>query len=202
MSRRGLGWLLIVYGLLGLALVVGGAIVGMEAAARVERTAALAGSTLGAAARTTRAAADSFVSVDASLAQAQESASGAAELATEASATLRALSLAMTISLFGTQPLEPLAGQFATSADQAEELGTRLGDVATSMSDTRTDVSAIGVELEVLGDEIEALQAESGVSGDPPPLRLFMAILVTWLAIPAVGGLLFGLALIRLARSA
>lgn len=197
MTRRRIGWLLIVYGILGVALLVAGAVTGIDAAARIERTATVAGGTLDAAARATRAAADSFTSVDGSLADAQTSADGAADLARDASATLDALSVAMSITIFGSQPLAPLAGEFATSADQAEQLAATLESVSGSMSDTRTDVAQIGVELDLLADQLESLTAETGMTAEPPPLRLFIGLLLAWLAVPAVGAIVYGVSLVR-----
>lgn len=201
MSRRGLAWLLVIYGVLGMALVVGGAVIGLDLAGRIERTAAVASGTLSAAASATRAAADSFASVDASLSDAQASADGGAALARDASGTLDALALAMNVSILGSRPLQPLAGEFATSADQAEQLAATLDSVSGSMSDTRIDVAAIGVELDILGDQLEELQGSSGVADDAPPLRLFVGLLLAWLAIPAVGAFLFGLVLMRPVRT-
>lgn len=193
-------WALILYGVFGLLLVTGGALMGLGMADRIERLATAADDTLAAAARSTRAAADSFTSVDGSLSEAQVSADGAAALAREASGTLDALALAMELSLFGAQPLLPLAGEFSTSSDQASELADALGSVSTSLSDTRTDVAIIGVELGTLSDEIEELQGTAEPADASPPLRLFVALLLAWLAIPAIGSLIYGLALLRAAR--
>ena len=202
MSRRTAGWALIVYGLLGLALIVGGAVIGLDAAGRVERLAGAAGGTLEAAARSTRAAADSFVSVDGSLSEAERSADGAAALAREASATLDGLAVAMQLSVFGAQPLQPLAEDFSTSADQAVELADMLDSVVSSLSDTRTDVAVIGTELSALSRELDGLQETSAEGGVPrPPLRLFVGLLLAWLAMPAVGALLYGFTLLRTPRT-
>ena len=103
MRRRTIGWALIAYGVIGVVLLVAGAITGMDAAARIERTALVAGGTLSAAARATRAAADSFTSIDGSLAEAQSSADTAAALSRDASATLDSLAAAMGITIFGSQ---------------------------------------------------------------------------------------------------
>ena len=137
-----LGWSLVLYGLLGLGIVLGGAVVGLDVAARVERLASAAGGTLDAAARSTEAASDAFTNVDASLAESQVSAEGAADLALEASGTLDSLSRAMELSVFGAQPLLPLASEFADSADQAALLAETLDSVAASLDETRGDVSA------------------------------------------------------------
>ena len=198
---RPVAWGLIAYGVLGLLLVIGGAVIGLDVSGRIERLASSADGTLTAAARSTRAAADSFASIDGSLSEAQASADGAAILAREAGATLDSLAVAMQLSFFGAQPLLPLAPEFTASADQAEQLGGRLHAVGSSLGDTRTDVAIIGVELESLSSEIESLQDAGGEDGGSPPLRLFVALLLAGIAIPAVATLLFGMALLRPTRA-
>lgn len=200
MTGRPLAWALIVYGLLGIALLVSGALYGLEMAGRVERLATAADGTLAAAARSIRAAADSFASVDDSLSESEASAAGAAVLAREASGTLDSLSFAMRISVLGSQPLLPLADEFATSADQAAELAEMLDAVGASLGGTRTDVAIIGVELDTLSRELEALRGSSETDAGSPSLRLFVALLLGWLAIPAIAALLIGLVLLRPVR--
>ena len=197
MRRRTAGWALIAYGIAGILLLVAGAISGMDAAARIERTAAVAGGTLAAAARATKAAAESFTSIDSSLADAQASADTAAELSRDASTTLDSLSAAMGISIFGSQPLAPLAVEFSTSADQADQLAATLESVSGSMSETRTNVAAIGVELDGLSDQLETLEGSTAAGESTPPLRLFIGLLLVWLAIPAIGALVYGFVLLR-----
>jgi hypothetical protein len=199
MPRAWWAWGLIAYGILGLVLAVAGATLGMDAGGRLEVLAASSDATLGAAARATRAAGDAFASVDASLEDAEASAGQAATLAAEASATLDSLSSAMALSIFGTQPLRPLADDFATSADQAEELAATLDEVGGSLSDTRADAAVIGVELEGLGDELEALR--EATPNEPIPVRALVGLLVAWLALPAVGALVAGVTLLRAVRA-
>ena len=198
-ARRRLGWALLLYGVLGLVLVLAGAVAGMDAAERVERLAAAAGGTLSAAARSTEAAADAFTNVDASLAESQASADAAADLARDASATLESLARAMQLSVFGAQPLLPLAGEFADSATQAAALAETLDNVAGSLDDTRADVSGIGTQLEQLAVELAVLEESTGTASDPPPIRTFVVLLVSWLLVPAVGGVIGGVALLRMA---
>jgi type IV secretory pathway TrbL component len=200
MRRRTIGWVLIAYGVIGVVLLVAGAITGMGAAARIERTAVVAGGTLSAAARATRAAADSFTSIDGSLAEAQSSADMAADLSRDASATLDSLAAAMGIMIFGSQPLAPLAVEFSTSADQADQLAETLDSVSGSMSETRTDVAAIGVELDSLSDQLESLEITTDPTGGTPPLRLFIGLLLAWLAAPAIGAIVVGAVLLRTPR--
>jgi hypothetical protein len=194
--RRGLAWGLIVYGVLGIALVASGASIGLGLAERIEELATAAEGTLSAAAESTRAAADSFTSVDGSLEQANASATQAAALSREASATLGSLANAMSISILGAQPLLPLADDFNTSADQAEALAGTLDGVATSLGDTQTDVAVIGGELEELSRQIETLQS-AATPGEAPQLRLFVVLLLAWITVPAVGALILGLSLLR-----
>ena len=196
-GRRVLGSLLIAYGIVGIALVVLTAWVGLDVAARVERLATDADATLAAAARSTDAAAESFTNIDASLADAQTSSVTAAGLARDASTTLDSLATDMGLSVFGAQPLLPLAAEFTTSAEQATELAETLDLVAGSLGDTRTDVSRIGPELANLSLEL------SGLAGNPetssaPPLRLTVALLLAWLLVPAVGSLIGGILMLRM----
>ena len=197
MRRRLLAWVLILYGVLGLVLVIGGAAIGLDVAARVERLATTADGTLAAAARSTDAAAEAFTNVDASLSESQASADAAAELARDASGTMASLAQAMELSVFGAQPLLPLAAEFDASAEQASALAETLDRVAASLSDTRTDVTGIGTELAGLSAELGALRDANDTSGTAPPVRLLVLLLLAWLLVPAAGGLLIGLALLR-----
>lgn len=196
MGRRVLAWVLVLYGIAGLALTVTGAAIGLDAATRLERLASDADGTLVAAAEATRAAAESFTNVDASLADAQESASAASSLALDASGTLRSLALAMQLNILGTRPLQPLAAEFETSAEQADALAETLGSVGGSLGDTRTDLILVGAELDTLGDRIERLRGTDETSA-APSLRLFVILLVIWLVLPAVASLVTGLAMLR-----
>jgi hypothetical protein len=197
-GRRALAWGLILYGFAGLTLLIAGAAIGLETASRVERLAADADGTMAAATRATEAAADSFADVDASLGEAQASATAAAALSRDAAGTLRSLAVAMELSVFGSQPLLPMAAEFVTSAEQAEALAETLTSMGGSLGETRTDAVRVGTELEVLASQLESLRGSSGTTeGSPPPLRLFIGLLLAWLAIPAIGTLIAGLALLR-----
>ena len=197
MRRRLLGWGLVLYGLAGVVLVIGGGLVGLEVAGWVERLAAAADGTLAAATASVEAASDAFANVDASLAESQASAEAGAQLSREASGTLRSLSTAMELSIFGAQPLRPLAADFETSADQASALADTLERVGSSMDDTRSDVSGIGTELDNLGVELAVLRDSTGAGGDASSIRPLVMLLLAWLLIPALGGIIGGMALLR-----
>lgn len=197
-----LAWSMIVYGILGLALVISGAVIGLEVATRIERLSATADGTLVAAVRSTDAAADAFTNVDASLSESEASAGAAAALARDASGSLTALARAMELSVFGTQPLLPLAAEFDASAEQASALGEALDRVGAALGDTRGDVTNIATELDGLSAELATLRDvdDAPASGTLPPLRLFVVLLLLWLLVPTVGALVGGLALLRTSR--
>jgi hypothetical protein len=199
-SRHAIGWLLIAYALVGIVIVVVGALIGLDLAGRVERLASNANETLTAAARATETAADSFADVDTSLAEARTSSDAAAALARDASGTLNALAIAMELSVLGAQPLQPLAAEFETSADQAAELANTLDSVGASLGDTRTNVARIGPQLSNLSDRLTSLGAPpdgSSTAVGSPPLRLLVVVVLAWVVMQSVGSLFAGLALVR-----
>ena len=200
MGRSTLAWGLIAYGVAGLLLSVAGVTFGLDVAGRLEQLAAASDQTLEAAARSTAAAAASFDSIDASLVSAEDSVAQAAMLAADAGATLDALSAAMSLSVFGTQPLRPLADEFTDAANQSAELATTLTTTAASVTDVRTDATAIATELDGLADQLEALRAS--VPPDPVPIRGLVALLIAYLTLPAVAALVAGLLTLRAQRAA
>jgi len=200
MGRSTLAWGLVAYGLAGLVLSIVGFTFGLDAADRLERLTAASDATLEAAARSTAAAAESFESIDASLVDAQDSVAQAATLSADAGATLDALSAAMNLSVFGAQPLQPLADEFADAADQAEALAATLGTAAGSVANVRIDAEAIGVELDALAGELDALR--ESVPPDPVPVRALVALLLAYLTLPAVAALVAGSLILRAQRAA
>lgn len=196
-SRRTAGRLLIGYAVLGFALAALGGLIGLDLAVRVERLSGSASATLRAAAAATEAAAAAFDGADASLAEAESSSVAAAALARDASATLRSLASAMSLTIFGAQPLEPLAADFEASAGQAEALADTLDGVGASLGDTRADVAAIAPQLTILATELAALDDGSDPATAAPPMRIFVVLLLAWILMQAAGSLVAGLALVR-----
>jgi hypothetical protein len=196
-GRRWLGWALIGYGIVGIAMIVAGALIGLETAVRIEGLASDADDALVAAATATRASADAFDGVDASLADAGDSTAAAAALALRAQETLDNLAAAMSLSILGAQPLLPLAADFADSASLAGDLAQTLDGVRGSLGDTRVDVTTIGTELQTLADELDDLGGTTGLEGGSPPVRLFMGLLLVWLGVQVVAAIVGGTALLR-----
>ena len=200
MGRSTMGLGLIAYGVVGLALSIIGFTFGLDAAGQLERLAAATDTTVDAAARSTAAAADSLDSIDASLVNAEDSIDQAATLSADAGATLDALSVAMNLSIFGAQPLQPLADDFAQAADQADQLAATLATTAGSVTDVRADAAAIGEQLDALADELTGLRGS--VPANPVPIRGLVALLLAYLTLPAVAALVSGLLIVRAQRRA
>lgn len=200
MAGRALGWALLAYGIAGVVLLVVGAIGGLEMADRVENLAVQADSTLAAAERATQATADSFTGVDESLGEGEASTDAAAVLARDAAVTLDSLSSAMSLSILGTRPLQPLATDFAASADQAVALADTLDGVGDSLGDTRANMIRIGADLDQLAVELGALRDASSTDGAAPPIRLFVMMVLVWLGLQALGALIGGFALLSRPR--
>ena len=197
MPRRRLGWALIAYGVTGVVLLIVVVGVALDAAARAERLVGSADTTLESAATTADAAAAAFSGANDSLDRGAASAADAATLSRDASATLRALAAAMEISIFGAQPLLPLADDFAATADQAASLADELDGVGAALEDTQTDITLVGARLSELADDLDALSPAETSTSSMPPLRLIVALLGIWLALPAIGALAAGIWLLR-----
>jgi hypothetical protein len=200
-GRAWLGWGLIAYGVIGVAMIVAGSLIGLAAADRVERLVTDADSALSAASAATRAAADSFDGVDDSLTEATESSAAAAALARRSEQTLDNLADAMQVSILGAQPLLPLASDFSDSAVLAGELADTLEGVQESLGSTRTDIAAIGAELETLANELENLGGVTQLEGGAPPIRIFVGLLLLWLGVQVIAAIVGGVLLLRSERT-
>jgi hypothetical protein len=191
---RMLGWLLVLYAMIGAGLVLASVIVGGPVVARLDRLATSASGSMDAAARAADAAADAFTGFDASLAEARRSTEEAATLSRDASGTLRSLSDAMSISVLGSQPLLPLAADFATSADQLRQMGDNLEGIGTALTSNQDQVAEVGIGLRLFADQLGDLRG--GVAGEmagaSPPLSWLFYGFLAWQLLPigaaAVGG--------------
>lgn len=196
-GRRWLGWGLIAYGLVGVAMIVAGSLIGLAAADRVERLVTDADVALTAASTATRAAADSFDGVDDSLTRANDSSAAAAALARRAQETLDNLAAAMEVSILGARPLLPLAADFADSAVLAGDLAGTLDGVQESLGSTQADIATIGAELDVLASELEDLGSATQLDEGAPPVRIFLGLLLVWLGVQVVAAFVGGIVVLR-----
>jgi hypothetical protein len=195
--RRALGWALAAYGALGLALVVAGLPIGFDLAGRIERLAASADATLSAAGNSAAAASVALEGLETGLTRSEASSEDAAALAREAALTLAALGSAMEISIFGAQPLLPLAADFRDTSAQANALATELDGITSALATSRGDLDEVSLQLSALAIEIEELRGlTSERTAGVPPVRPFVILLLAWLAIPAIGSLALGIAIV------
>lgn len=199
---RTLGWLLLLYAAAGAVLVVAALAIGGPLVGRLDRLATSAAGTMDAAADAAEAAADAFTGFDASLVQARLSADEAAGLSRDASGTLQALSNAMGITIFGTQPLLTLADEFATSARQLQQMGDTLEEIGGALTINRDDVALVGSELRTLANELNLLRGRvaSEQSGSRPPLSWVFYGFVAWQTLPIAAATVGGLVALRRSR--
>jgi hypothetical protein len=201
---RALGVALILYGALGLLLVGAGSMVGAGGVARVERLSDNVEGSLAAAASTVQNTADSFDGFETSLTEAGGAARNAAHVVRESAVTMANLSAAMSITIFGTQPLQPLARDFERGAEQLSMLSRDLDRLALALSANIDDVSSIRDDLRVLGERLDGLRtgtgdapAGGGLGTGGLPLRLLFFGLLAWLALQALGALVAGVLVLR-----
>jgi hypothetical protein len=201
-SVRVLGWLLAAYAVVGALFIVTALLVGGPLVSRLDRLATSATDTLDAATAAADAAADAFDGFDTSLTDARASASQAADLSRDTSVTLDGLAEAMSVSIFGSRPLEPLAGQFSASAEQLRQMGDDLDGIGTALTTNREDVARVGLEMRALADEMATLRGglvEEQASGGLPLSWLFYGFLL-WQLLPVTAAAIGGTWLLRHTR--
>lgn len=194
-GRRPLGWLLVAWGVVGVLLLTYGLGVGIGAAGRAEALLTASRDALVAAEQSSRRAADALDGVADGVASAGASSQRAASLADDASATLSGLADAMTLNVFGAQPFLALSAQFASSAEEAAALADELETLGASLGDMRGDAVEIGAELRTLADALAEAGLDAGAA--QLPLTPLMALLLAWIALPTIGALWIGLAILR-----
>jgi hypothetical protein len=207
--RRYLGLGLLAYGLAGLLLLaVAGAVIGgtiqqlsVAGATVGEQRDALV-DTLRATSLTMRNASSGVGNVGESLTAAHTSADHAAGLARSMGNTLRGLSAAMNVQIFGTRPLAGLASGFDNAAGQSEELAADLDAVGTALAQNTTDLETSRKDLAALSQRVDLLVASVettpfGAGQEPFIAELVFVALLVWLAVPAVASVALGVALLR-----
>ncbi len=159
---RILAWLLAAYAIAGAVLVAAALLVGGPLVARVDRLTTSAVETMDAATDAANAAADAVDGFDASVVEAQASAQDAAGLSRETAATVEALAAAMSLQVFGAQPLLPLADEFERSAEQMRALGDNLDAIGAALTTNRDDIATVGTRMRELADSLTGLQGRIG----------------------------------------
>ncbi len=206
LTTRTLGLVLLGYGILGCIFVLLTLIVLGGSLSRVARLSDAVGGPLRSTATTLGDASDAFDGFGDSLTQAQRSSANAAQLATDTSQTMANLASAMTLQIFGTQPLLPLAEQFQRSSEQLTDLSGDLQEMSEALGQNVADVERAGSNLADVRSEVEELRQTLGVQdgGDGSGALGTVALygLLLWLAVPAVASAVIGLILLRRAPPA
>ncbi|HEX6128595.1 MAG TPA: hypothetical protein VF071_06200 [Candidatus Limnocylindria bacterium] len=183
---RILAWLLAAYAVLGAILMVAALLIGGPLVSRLDRVTTSALDTMASATEATRVAADAFEGFDVSIAEARASTDDAAGLTRETAVTLDALGAAMGISLFGAQPLLPLADQFERSAGQMRQLGDNLEGIGEALDNNRADVAEVGTQMRILANRLETFEGRitaERLGGGVPLSWLFYGFLA-WQVLP------------------
>jgi hypothetical protein len=199
---RAAGVGLTAYGLVGIILIVIALLVGSAALGRVERLTGSLSSTLAAATTTSRSSVTALGNLGTGVTQSSTAAGDAGGIVDQASTTSAQLAAAMGLSIFGTQPLLPMAESFNQLSTQLQSLSGDLRSIGSALDTSGSDLDRLETEMERLTARLEALSGTNGTASviAGGGLRLAFLALLLWLAIPAVGALLVGLALLGFLR--
>ena len=209
---RILGIVLAAYGLAGLFLF---AFVAVAINRPLERAQALSASveqqrlalveTLGQAQATLDGMSEGVGGMDTSLADAKAATDRASGITAGLAASMFGLRDAMSLSIFGAQPLLGLASGFDTSGQQLTALGADLTAIGVSLDTNRSDVAATSANLADLAvsvDQLTTMVSDSpGVEISTASLdavRLAVYAICGWLAVLAVGCVVAGAYLIQM----
>jgi hypothetical protein len=211
--RRRVGWGLIAFGLAGLVLVgaagalVLGSLTAVDAAVTgFENQRKELVAMLGPASDALSGAAQSASNASASLTETSQAARNAAELTTRLAVSFESLASLGSFSILGARPFAEVADQFAAVGVEARELSGDLNTTADSMTTNIADSQAVAADLLALSVQLDRLEASLGEPGTPGgtdaslPLniaRLVLLGMLAWLAMPALASIWLGGRLIR-----
>jgi len=199
---RLLAWMLTIYGLLGL-LLVGAALMALgPLLARASVAADSAGDSLAAAATALDHTATAFDGFGHSLDDARTSSAHASQLLKDASATSAQLADAMSLNIFGAQPLLPIAQTFRRNTDELRGVSEDLNTMSEAIGHNSRDVTTVRDDLKNLRDRVSQLARDAAASKDgprvEPALRVLVYGLTIWLGLLATASFVAGAVLLRL----
>jgi hypothetical protein len=205
---------LIGYGAIGIVLFV---VVALAVSRPLERAQALGASveeqragvidTLDQAQVTIEQMGEGVRHMDVSLADARAATDRASSISRNVALSMYQLRDAMSLTVFGVQPFLGLASSFDSSGQQLDLLGSDLSAIGASLDTNRGDVVTTADNLAELADSVGELTAmvREGPAVDISTatldtIRFAVYAICGWLILLAVGCLLAGLYLFRLAR--
>jgi hypothetical protein len=185
---------LVTYGAIGFVLAIALAAAIAPALAGID---ALARSSIDAR-RALSSTHDAFDGFAVSLVDARASAERAAASARSSAATARRLGDAMSLNIFGVQPLLPIAGDFRRQSQDLDDLATSVDQLAAALGENELDVRVLRDDVSALRDRIAAVDSVSALQA--APVGIVLLLVVAWFAIQALAFVLAGAALWRSAR--
>ena len=202
---------LIVYGLLGLGLLILAYVVAnqtfqqieaLQALLSTQRT-ALVGSLRGTSSTLTIAS-SSFGTMGQTLGQAQDSTRQAAIFARDLSKTMQTLGNTLRTPLFGVLVLGDIGGgfdqagqQLAIIAGSLDATGNTLGQNATDLQAVKQRLSQMQSQVETLTQALDTMPPQATQSGVLPIYQLAIYGLLGWLGIQALVSIMWGVLLFR-----
>jgi hypothetical protein len=199
---RLLGWMLAIYGLLGLVLVGAALIAIGPLLARASVAADSAGDSLAAAATALDHTAVAFDGFGHSLDDAKASSAHASQLLKGASDTSAQLADAMSVNIFGAQPLLSIAQGFRRNTDELRGVSEDVSTMSDAIGRNSRDVSAVRDDIRILRDRVTQLARDAAASKDgprvEPALRVIVYGLAIWLGLLATASFVAGAVLLRL----
>jgi ABC-type multidrug transport system fused ATPase/permease subunit len=209
-----LGAGLVAYGLIGIAIFI---VVAVSISRPLERIGELSRTvqeqktllieSMDEAETTIRDMAQSARRAQTSLNDARAATDRSATIAQGVAASMFGLRDAMSISVFGAQPLIGLGSGFEQAGSQLQQLSTDLSTIGTSLATNGADVITVATDLEDLADTVatltESVQTapDVGVSVEAlDAFRLAIFAVAGWLLLFAVGCTVVGAYLVIAAR--
>ena len=199
---RLLGWMLTIYGLLGLVLVTAVLLAIGPLLTRASVAADSAGDSLAAAAVALDHTATAFDGFGHSLDDAKTSSAHSAQLLKSASDTSAQLADAMSVNIFGAQPLLSIAQSFRRNTDELRGVSEDVSTMSDAIGRNSRDVTAVRDDLKVLRDRVTQLARDAAASKDGPRVEPALSVIVyglaIWLGLLATAAFVAGAVLLRL----
>jgi hypothetical protein len=198
-ARRWVGAGLALYGALGLTLILlllalvvaprggGEGPLGLDAQRRQ-----LLG-IVDASSQTLRDAETAARGVDTTLLSTGGAAASAGTFMGELATTMRGLAASLRISVLGTQPFAGPADDFERVAAQAATVAADLDVAASSIRLGAADMVTLADQIAAVRDEVRQIRVGLAQPLDEGPWRLLAAVVLAWLAVPALLSLWVGL---------
>ena len=202
-GRRRAGFLLAVFGAVGLVLIAvafafaGGLLDGEGGPLGLEGQRRQIVRLLDASETAVVSAQTAARDADVSLGSTATAADSTATLMADLSRTMSALAGSLRISFFGSQPFAPAADDMDRVAAQAGTVAADLQAAAATVRVAGEDMAALATDLEEVRADIAAIRTSMAGPIDAGPWRLLLVAILVWLAIPAAVSLYVGLRWLR-----